>query len=162
MPNSIRQQVIDAVSDKLRQISKANGYSRDIGDRVVDHLILTPTAPTPCVALYDQMEDVKPVSLNYRSGRKLTLGVVFVDSYMGDDPSAYTRTFLAEIQKAMGSEFTLTVVRQGTGGATGPHTVVLKEISSLLNHSDAVKGRVYGQVNYELDYETAIGAPGEH
>jgi len=151
------------LSAKLSAIDKANGYSRNIGSRVHDQLVVAETTATPFVGIYDQEEQIPPGGdLNNRYRRVLTLGITFCDSYSGASPSEQTRVFLAEVQKAIGKEFQLVVPRQNAGGATGTITVRMREMGSYLNHSGALKGRIYGQVDYQATYETSIDDPTQH
>jgi hypothetical protein len=80
-----------------------------------------------------------------------------VDAYSGQEPDAEAMEFMADIQKAMGAEFALTVTMYS--GGTGSLTIQMLEEGNAINSADALTGRIYGDVEYRVVYNRNILDP---
>lgn len=148
---SIRQKVINGIVAKLQSISKASGYSRDIlSDHVYTRRMPPQELTPPAIVVVQGPEEIrKYFSDMYEC--VIEVGIAFVDIYNGDDPDAEALEFMADIQKAMGAEFTISVTSY-QANETYAATVNMLESASAINVSDGLVGFVTGQVAYEVMY----------
>lgn len=156
---SIRDTVAKAFRAKVATITKANGYSEDLGARVLDFGAVPAQSPTPCAIIAEGTEEVAERSIG-RYERTLNVAVGFVVSYSGPLPQEKARECFADIQGACGSEFTVSVPL--AAGGTGSITVEVRERSSTPFYGQSIPGRVGGQVDFLLIYSTTRTDPREH
>ena len=105
----IRQQIMDAIFVRLRSITIANGYTRDVGERRVYHESELPeNVPPPAILVLEGDERVSFDSTeNYRC--TIPLQVAFIARVKGQEAGdEVARAFMAEVQRAMGNEFEIT------------------------------------------------------
>lgn len=153
----IRQQVLDTISAKLALITRANGYTRNVGpSRVYEAKKAPQQLPTPAVLIL-QADELVDNSIGDRYVCTLPISVGFVDAYSGPDPDKEAVEFLADIQRAMGAEFALTVDMYS--GGTGTLTVQMLEDGNAVNSAEALPGRIYGDVEYRVVYNRHILDP---
>jgi hypothetical protein len=153
----IRQQVLDAIETKLEAITKSNGYSRNVGSsRVFEARKAPQQLPTPSILIL-QGDEFVDNSIGDRYVCTLPISIGFVDAYSGQEPDAEAMEFMADIQKAMGAEFALTVTMYS--GGTGSLTVQMLEEGNAINSADALPGRIYGDVEYRVVYNRNILDP---
>lgn len=146
----VRQQVVDALEAKLQAITYANGYSREVGTRrVYTARRLPQSLPTPAIILYQLAEMVEP-NLQERYECALPVSIAFIDTYGGRDPDVEAIEFASEIQKAMGVEFNLTCTSYVSG--TTDQQVRLQETGNFINAGEPIEGKVYGQIDYDVNY----------
>ena len=147
----VRQIVIDAIIEKLKLIKYANGYSREILD---ENVRVTRVAPSginpPAVFLIQGDEEVDPISMNQMYECNLQIGIGFMDVGQ-DDSDSEALEFMADIQKAMGCEFTITCTSAATGSSS-TQIVNMFETGNSINISDSLVGYVLGQVGYMVSY----------
>jgi len=153
----IRDQVISAFRTRLTQITEANGYSREVGERVFSKRSNPLAVARPGIVMLQAEEIPREDGSGYR--RLLKIMLVFVDAYGGDDPDGEASAFLADIQKAVkiGGEMSLTVAK--AAGGTGPTKVNIREKQNVLNGYGPENATVYGDITYELDYRTSWHDP---
>ena len=153
----IRQQVLDAIEGKLELITKANGYTRNVGTtRVFEARKAPQQLPTPSLLIL-QGEEIVTNNLGDRYVCELPLSVGFVDSYSGPEPDEEAIEFMGDVQLAMGAEFTLTVTMYS--GGTADMTVQMLEEGNAINSADALPGKVYGDIEYRVTYNRNILDP---
>ena len=146
----VRQQVIDAIEEKLQAITFANGYSREVGTRrVYTARRLPQSLPTPAIILYQLAELVQP-NLQERYECALPLSIAFIDTYGGRDPDVEAIEFASEIQKAMGVEFIISCTSYVSG--TIDQTVRMEETGNFINAGEPLDGKIYGQIDYDVNY----------
>lgn len=148
---SIRSTIVDTVASNLSNITTANSYTFDVGaDRVYRQADSPEMMPTPAIVLVQGQEVIqREYSDLYECSLELMVG--FVDNYNGTDPEGQANLFLADIQKAIGREFTITATRYGASEA-GTTTVQLTEEENSIIVSDALPGYILGQISYEVRY----------
>jgi hypothetical protein len=156
---SIRQEIINAVTAKLQSITYANSYNREIGSgRVYNANKLPQQIPTPAIIFLQGQENADN-SVGDRYECSIALSIAFIDAYSGSDPDTEANEFLADIQKAMsGAELTITTTNYSTGAAVTTFAQIL-ERGSTLNAGDPVRGRIYGEVHYNVQYQRSIFDP---
>lgn len=161
---SIRDSAVDAFRAAVASITRANGYSEDLGVRVYDFDAAPQNAITPCALLHEGEEAVVERQW-YRYTRTLALSVLGVVAYSGADPAGKARELIADIQRACGLAYSITVpLREppnGPGG-TGSVRVEVRELGSAANAGGLEAGRVYVQVNFEVAYVTSRDDPRAH
>ena len=64
---------------------------------------------------------------------------------------------MADIQRAMGAEFALSVTMYS--GGSGDLTVQMLEDGNAINSADALPGRIYGDVEYRVVYNRHVLDP---
>lgn len=149
---SVRQAVIDAVVTKLKAIKYVNGYSRELLDSNIKVTRVAPSGLTsPALFVVQGDENVNPIAMNQTFECTLDIGVGFMDQWNGDDPDAEALKFLADIQKAMGTEFTIACTSAASGGASN-QIVNMFETGNSLNISESLTGWILGQVGYSVRY----------
>jgi len=153
----IRQQVLDAIEAKLEAITRANGYTRTVGPtRVFEARKAPQQLPTPSILIL-QGEEIVENSIGDRYVCTLPISIGFVDAYSGQEPDAEAIEFMADIQKAMGAEFALSVTMYS--GGSGDLTVQMLEDGNAINSADALPGRIYGDVEYRVIYNRHVLDP---
>lgn len=157
----MRQQIIDTILARLRTITLANSYSREVGSkRVFNAKRLPQQLPTPAVILLQGDEMVSNrVGDRYECTLPVTIG--FVDAYAGADPDAEAVEFLADVQRAIGVEFTVATTRYSDGAASSP-TVRMREVGNAVNAGDPLEGKIFGEVQVEVIYQRSIYDPAKH
>lgn len=156
---SIRQQIVDEVYRRLRQITEANGYTREVGAEGVLNAKVPPqgSLPTPAILVLQEPDDPPNETASDSYIRTMDLAVGFVDSEHGDDPDAEANEFLADIQRAMAGTLHLTVDR--IVGGTQVLKIPFLEFGAVLNQGAHLANRIYGQVSYRLTYRTSRDDP---
>ncbi len=157
----IRQQVIDALVARLGAITLAGGYSREVGAKRVHHARRLPQQlATPAVVLLQGDEGVSSrVGDRYECSLPISIG--FVDAYAGATPDVEALEFLADVQRAMQVEISLTVTRYSDAAAV-PHVVRMLEVGNSINAGDPIDGKIYGEAQYEVIYQRSIHDPAKH
>lgn len=154
---SIQDAVVDAVKAKLAAMTRANGYSDDFGLRIYDYYESPTTAAPPCLMLVQDQEELEPGDFgSYR--RTLPLVVVGLAAYAGTFPTQRARAIIAEIELAMGLDFSIDVPRE-PDGATVAHVVRMVATENVPLGRDLADGRAYCEVRFELTYSTNIRNP---
>ena len=155
---SVRQAAIDAIIVKLGNITTANGYTFDVtSDRVYRQADNPETMPTPAVVVIQGEENIENVySDRYECSLEVIIGCV--DQYNGNDPEARANLFLADIQKAMGTEYMVTATPYGSS-ESGTTTINMLEEGNTITVTDALPGYILGQANYELRYRRHLLDP---
>lgn len=149
---SIRDTVLEGFKAKVQSITKANGYTDDIGSRVFDYLVLPQQVPTPAAILAEGTEEVKEQGIG-RYTRTINVAVGFIVAYSGGSPQSKARDVFADIQKACGSEFTVTVPL--AAGGTGTIRCEVVEVSNMHFYGTTSPGKVGGQIDFKLAYVTS-------
>lgn len=152
MGTPVRQTVINALVVKLQAIKYSNGYGREI---LNDNVKVTRVAPSgvnpPAIFLIQGDETVNPISMNQMYECELGIGIGFMDQYNGDAPEDEALSFMADIQKAMGTEFSITCTSNSTGSSS-TQIVNMFETGNSLNISESLVGWILGQVGYSVRY----------
>lgn len=148
---------MDAIEAKLENITRANGYNRNVGkSRVFEAKKAPQQLPTPSILIL-QGDEIVTNSIGDRYVCYLPISVAFVDAYSGKEPDAEAMEFMADVQKAMGAEFEITVSMYS--GGTGQLTIQMLEEGNAINAADVLPGRVYGDVEYRITYNRNILDP---
>ena len=155
----IRQQIVDSITAKLQAITYANSYNREVGTgRVYNANKLPQQIPTPSIIVLQGQENANN-SVGDRYECSISISIAFIDSYSGSDPDVEANEFLADIQKAMsGAELTITTTNYSTGASATTFAQIL-ERGSALNAGDPVRGKIYGEVHYNVQYQRSIFDP---
>ena len=149
---SVRQTVIDSIVSKLEMIKYANGYTREVLDSNIKVTRVAPSGLTsPALFIIQGDEDVNPISMNQTFECTLEIGVGFLDQWNGDDPDGEALKFLADVQRAMGADFSIVCTSNATGGPSS-QIVNMFETGNSLNVSDSLAGWILGQVGYSVRY----------
>lgn len=159
--NSIRQRVMSTLKTRLLAINGGSTYSRDLeGERVYTFRDTPQSLPSPSVVIVQGEERIlKQYSDRYEC--KLNVDIGFVDTGHFDDPSDEACQFLADIQLAMGTEFTITAPHF-VSGEDVVQTVQLDEDSNALVVSDTSPSMLLGRVTYTVLYRRNIADPSKH
>lgn len=101
MPDTRRQQIVDAVILRLRDITTANGYATNAGVTVEDWPRRYDDAECPALGVYDVAEESDKGERDSESeNRTLTVQVrIFVAS---NTPARELRQIIGDVQKAVG------------------------------------------------------------
>lgn len=155
----IRQGIVNSITSKLEQITYANSYNREVGKgRVYNANKLPQQIPTPSIIVLQGQENASN-SVGDRYECSLSISIAFIDAYSGSDPDVEANEFLADIQKAMsGAQLTITTTNYSTGTAATTFAQIL-ERGSALNAGDPVRGKIYGEVHYNVQYQRSIFDP---
>lgn len=155
----IRQEIVNAVTARLQSITYANSYNREVGKgRVYNANKLPQQIPTPAIIFLQGQENADN-SVGDRYACSISLSIAFIDAYSGDDPDVEANEFLADIQKAMaGAEISFSTVNYSSGVAVTTLAQIL-ERGSALNAGDPVRGKIYGEVHYNVQYQRSIFDP---
>lgn len=159
-PIPIRQAVIDVVRTQLATITKANGYLFDVGATRV-HLrdVINATVTCPAVMVVQRGETVQWASINRHYERDLTFQIGFVAEYNGEDPDGEAVRFMAEIERALGFQHFIEVTDLDTGTVTARHPIAFYQTGNLINVGEPLEGRVFGQLDYTVNYFTSYLDP---
>lgn len=149
---NIRDTVLEAFTAKVESITKANGYTDDIGMRVFDFNAVPQQMPTPAAIVAEGSEEVREQGIG-RYTRTLNVSVGFVVAYSGPTPQHKVREVIADIQTACASEFAVTVPL--AAGGTGSIRCNVVETSNVQFYGMAAPGKVGGQVDFEVTYVTS-------
>lgn len=155
----IRQQIVDAIVSKLQAITYANSYNREIGtSRVYNANKLPQQIPTPAIVVLQGQEQASN-KVGDRYECTLRISLAFIDAYSGSDPDTEANEFLADIQKAMsGAEISITTTNYSSGASVTTFAQILEQ-ASMLNAGEPVRGKVYGEVHYNVIYQRSIFDP---
>lgn len=156
---SIRDTVVEAFKAKVQSITKDNGYTDDIGSRVFDYIVLPQQLPTPAAIMAEGSEEVKEEGIG-RYTRTLNVSVGFIVAYSGNSPQQKARDVFADIQKACGTEFVVTVPL--AAGGTGSIRCEVVEGSNVHFYGATQPGKVGGQVDFTLTYVTSRSDARKH
>ena len=156
---SIRETVLEAFKATVQSITKANGYTDDIGLRVFDYVVLPQQVPTPAAIIAEGTEDVSETGIG-RYTRTLNVSVGFVVAYSGGNPQQKARDVFADIQKACGSEYSITVPL--LAGGTGSIRCEVVEGSNVHFYGSTQPGKVGGQIDFKVAYVTSRSDPRKH
>lgn len=152
MAQTVRQIVLEAIIEKLKAIKFSNGYNREVPDSNVYAKRVVPTAVgVPSIMLVQGDEEVDPIALNGVYECDLRIGIGFIDSYFGDEPDMEVLEFMGDIQRAMGTEFTITCT-SASSGTSSTQIVNMVETGNSINLSEALSGMILGQVGYSVRY----------
>lgn len=145
----IRQTVMSAVHDKLRAITRANGYEREVGsDRFFTESELPENVAPPAIVMMEFDEQVSIENFDtYTCTVPISIG--FIDKVRrSQDGDAAARSFMGEIQKAMGLEFSVNVENYSSG-ATFAMTVQLIERQNSMTTDGQMAS---GDIDYDVIY----------
>jgi len=157
MPNHIRDNLIDQIADQLETITTTAGYSRSVA-RVYKANPNSANIPSPAVVLVQGNEDVTDF-VGPLVERNCNLNITFVDNYAGQDADGEALEFLSDVQRCIGEILTFTFSAERYPGGSGTCSARLSEIGSSLNYSDAMRGKIYGTITYNLAYRTSSKDP---
>lgn len=159
MPDPIRQTVIDTLRGHLEAIVKP-AYLFDVGPtRVHMREVVASVKATPALMIVQRTEAIEWASVNRHYQRTLQVQVGFVDLYNGNDPDAHAVKFIAEIERAIPLQEYITVTDADTGLVTAQHPVAFYLQGNAINVGEPLEGRVYGQVDYSVQYFTSATDP---
>lgn len=159
-PNPIRQTVIEKAASLLAAIVPP-AYPIDIGPRRVHTRdIMIEVVEPPALAIVQRTERPRPTDVNSVILRSLFFNVGFVDTYAGDHPDEHAVMIIACIERAMAFQFDIPVTPMGAD----PPTTIMSPIAfylegSAINVGEPREGRVYGQVDYRVEYVTNFRDP---
>jgi len=154
-PDPIRQTVIQKAAALLAAIVPPE-YPIDIGPtRVHTRDILIELVEPPALAIVQRTESVKSTDVNSIFLRSLMFNVGFVDRYAGPNPDEHALMIIACIERAMAFQFDIAVTPMGAD----PPPTILAPIAfylqgSAINVGEPRDGRVFGQVDYQVEYAT--------
>lgn len=155
---TVRQTIIDTIRTQLTAITLANGYSRDVGEERVFGIKDAPTGiPMPAILIM-QGNETTPHQDSDRYHCFLELAVGFVDNWAGTSPDHEALSFMADIQKAIQIESSITVLYYPSGNP-GLHMIQVIEQGNSINVTDAIPGIIMGQVTYEVRYDRNVYDP---
>lgn len=156
--SSIRKSAVDKIADNLGLITTANGYNFDVGsERIYRQADSPELMPTPSIIVMQGPETIEnEYSDLYECGLEIIVG--FVDNYNGIDPEGEANLFLADIQKAIGQQFTIAATRYGQSDV-GTTTIQIKEEENAIMISNSLPGYIIGQISYEMRYRRHILDP---
>jgi len=149
---SIRDTVLEAFKAKIQTITKANGYTDDIGSRVYDYNAIPQQVPTPASIMAEGSEEVKEEGIG-RYTRLLNVSVGFIVAYSGANPQQKVRDVIADIQTACASEFAVSVPL--LAGGTGSIRCNVVETGNVQFYGMVTPGKVGAQIDFELTYVTS-------
>ena len=152
----IRQQIMDAIFVRLRSITIANGYTRDVGERRVYHESELPeNVPPPAILVLEGDERVSFDSTeNYRC--TIPLQVAFIARVKGQEAGdEVARSFMAEVQRAMGNEFEITT----TGYSSGASITLTVNLYETGNSYVCDEQTAEGDVSYSVEYSRHLKDP---
>ena len=157
MPDPIRTTVVDKVVSLLGAIDRntsGSEYNFTVpASRIFAKEISMAKAPTPALAVIQRVERPFPASIGFHKRRVLLVNVGFVFAYGGQDPDGEASKMIADIQRAIGENHVLSVTDGNDDSTTSIH-LLCREIGSAMNVAEPIRNRVYGQVDYELEYHT--------
>ena len=102
MPDTLRQQIVDAIKTQLEGILISNGFATDVGTNVMEWLAspLDPEFELPALILRDLDEPVEEHTRHAsRHERSLHIQVQIVAT--GDTPASAYRLMLADVEHAI-------------------------------------------------------------
>ena len=157
---SVRQKIIDVLIGRLEGITKAAGYSRNVGKgRVKTSGDISGSLPTPSVVLLQADEEIsKQYSDRYEC--KLSVDILFMDTGIYSDSAAEAVEFMADIQKAMQVEFTIQAKRYPDPTIVSGMANMF-EVGSAIEVSDATPALIVGRVSYDITYRRSIYDPNQ-
>lgn len=162
MPDPIRTTVVNKVTSLLGAIDRntsGSEYNFTIpASRIFAKEISMAKAPTPALAVIQRVERPLQASIGFHMRRVLLVNVGFVFAYNGQDPDEEAIKMVSDIQRAIGRNHVISVTDGNDDSTTQIH-LVCREIGSAINVSEPIRGKVYGQVDYELEYHTRLRDP---
>lgn len=172
-PKPIRQLVIRKAIGLLQGVTHKALFNFDVGARNVNLKdLIAPNCEVPAICVIQRVESVKPISVQRHYERKLSFTVGFVydlktalDSFgvnVDEDPDQASGLFIADIQRALGSQHVLDdfVANLETPTEFNQHPeVIFREVGNAINVHEPITGRIYGQVDYEVIYYTSSTDP---
>lgn len=158
---SIRQRVFNTVKTRLLGINGGSTYSRDIeGERLWTYARLPEQiSGSGIILLRGEEKILKQYARRYECLVQVQIG--FTDTGTWEDPSDEADQFMADIQLAMGSEFSIEAPHFQTG-LDVDQTVQLEEVGNAINVSDATPGMIMGRLTYNITYRRNIDDPSKH
>lgn len=162
-PEPIRTVITRYMQGLLKAIAGPPDYTFDVKSRVYLRDKINAQVDIPSISVLQRTERASPGTSRHRK-RELYVNVGFIFGYdnRGESPDDRAVLFIADIQRAMGYEHELSVFTKlndeaNAGKAKG--LFIFDEIGSALNTGDPISGRVYGQVDYIVAYETSWHDP---
>lgn len=142
------------VKAKLATITKANGYNFNVGAQGVVEYEVDVGATRQ-----DTISVVRRTTADYYDRRfgaveyEQVLQIGFVHEYRGEAPQQRGNLFISDIRRALPLSNQITVAK--ISGGTAVLYYHLRRVGSAVNITDPVPGRIHGQVDYTLSYETS-------
>lgn len=163
MATSILERLIDNRIAALRTITKAGGYTQDIGHNPLDgdQMTFQESPPFSFWKLDEELPD--PEKEMGRYVRKLRFWVGGGIEYAGLEAWRQVAMMRADLQRVMGLRFSLVMPVQAGGEVAVP--VQVKELghsSPVLDIGDPNTALGMVQILYEYRYETSRSDPGIH
>ncbi len=160
----VRDIVIDAIGNRLKLITLANGYDYEVNEKVFTLAGVVNDIPLPAIMLLETNENV----LN-RTGElyscDLNLTVLAAAVYHGNDPDGECRKLMGNIQRAIvlpQPEIYFSAIQYNPDPlilteVTQPAQVI--ELGNAMNAGEVLEGQVLGQIEFLIKYDRALRDP---
>tara|TARA_R100000664_G_scaffold4892_1_gene9632 strand:- start:227 stop:703 length:477 start_codon:yes stop_codon:yes gene_type:complete len=145
----IRETVMLAIHDKLKAITRANGYTREVGtERFFTESELPDNVAPPAIVLMEFDEQVLIEDFEtYTCTLPISIG--FIDKVRrSQDGDTAARSFMGEIQKAMGLEFAVSVESYSTGSTFSMTVQLIERQNSFTTDGQMASG----DIDYDVVY----------
>jgi len=158
-PTAVRQAVVDKLRTLLSAIVSPT-YLFNVGPtRVHMKEVINATTACPALMVVQRTEAIQWASVGRHLERTLAVQVGFLAEYNGPDPDETAVAFMAEIERAVGFQHFITVTDYDTGLVTAQHPIAFYVRGNAINVGEPLEGRVYGQIDYEVQYFTSVLDP---
>lgn len=159
--NSVRQKIMNTLKSRLQGITGGSTYSRDLETNRVYTYKRMPTeiAHPSCIIVRGEEKILKQYSDRWEC--RLMVDIGFCDTIVSEDPSDEADQFLADIQLAIGTEFSVTAEHHALGSDVS-QTVQLDEIGNKIEVSEMQPSLILGRITYAVTYRRYISDPSKH
>lgn len=145
----VREVVMAAVHEKLKAITRANGYTREVGEeRFFKESEVPENVAPPAIVIIEFDEQVQIENFETYTCT-LPISVGFIDKVRrSEDGDTAARSFMGEIQKAMGLEFSVSVENYSSGDTFAMTVQLIERQNSLTTDGQMASG----DIDYDVIY----------